>query len=221
MAMHFEIMVEDASGRILIEKVLPRILSATEETPSYRIHAYKGVGHIPKGLQPGSDADKRILLDQLPRLLRGYGRSLQHYDAAVIVVVDQDRQICMNLKAEMGRVLHACNPRPTTLFRIAIEEMEAWLLGDRNALEAAYPRAKTRVLDGYVQDSVCDTWELLADAIYPGGANVLKKLGYPQVGQTKCEWAEQIAPNVDVEGNASKSFQVFRDGIRRLAGVPG
>ena len=219
--MHFEILVEDASGSILLEKVLPRILGDTEATTSFRIHAYKGIGHIPKGLRARTDANKRILLDQLPRLLRGYGRSLQHQNAAVVVVVDQDRQRCEDLLAEMSRVLRACRPGPTTLFRIAIEEMEAWLLGDRNALEAAYPKAKSRVLNGYVQDSVCGTWELLADAVHPGGAKALKKLGYPRVGQTKCEWAERIAPNVDVDGNASRSFQKFRDGIRRLAGVPG
>lgn len=220
MAMHFEILVEDASGGILLEKVMPRILGGATEAATYRIHTYKGIGHIPKGLQPGTASNKRILLDQLPRLLRGYGRSLQDLDAAVVVVVDQDRQCCTDLKAEMVKVLDACNPRPKTLFRIAIEEMEAWLLGDHDAIEAAYPKAKHRVIDGYAQDSVCGTWELLADAIYPGGADALKKLGYPQVGQIKYEWAEQIACSVDVENNASKSFQVFRDGIRRLAGAP-
>ncbi len=35
----------------------------------------------------------------------------------------------------------------------------------------------------------------------------------------KCEWAGRIAPHMDVNGNRSKSFQVFRDGVRRLAGT--
>ena len=43
----------------------------------------------------------------------------------------------------------------------AIEESEAWLLGDREALIAAYPDINLEILDTYVQDSQCGTWELL------------------------------------------------------------
>ncbi|MCD6389644.1 MAG: hypothetical protein J7L69_09535, partial [Desulfobulbaceae bacterium] len=113
-------------------------------------------------------------------------------------------------------ILNSCNPQPKTLFRIAIEEGEAWLLGDRNAVKAAYPHAKNQPLNAYVQDSICGTWEVLADVVYPGGSQKLKKLGWPHTGQAKCEWANKIAPHFDVESNLSKSFQVFRDGIRNL-----
>jgi hypothetical protein len=56
----------------------------------------------------------------------------------------------------------------------------------------------------------------LADAVYPGGSQKLKQLGWPHTGRAKCEWANNIAPYLDVENNQSKSFQVFRDGIRNL-----
>jgi len=71
-----------------------------------------------------------------------------------------------------------------------------------------------------IQDSICDTWELLADAIYPGGSTKLKTLGYPYIGHAKCEWAKKISPIVDVKKNTSKSFQVFREGLLRLAASP-
>ena len=116
-------------------------------------------------------------------------------------------------------VLSACNPRPETLFRIAIEETEAWLLGDRNALRAAYPGAKNAVLNGYVQDSICGTWEVLADAIHRGGATRLRRAGYPLAGKVKCEWARRIASRMDVNQNNSMSFRAFRDGVRALAGI--
>ncbi len=116
-------------------------------------------------------------------------------------------------------VLSVCNPKPETLFRIAIEEGEAWLLGDLSAVKTAYPRAKDQVLNGYTQDSICGTWEILADAVYPGGSQKLKQLGWPHIGKFKCEWANNIAPHINVEINRSKSFQVFRDGIRTLAGI--
>jgi hypothetical protein len=217
--MHFEILVEDASGRIALAAILPKILEVQGEPHTYRCHAYKGIGHVPKDLRPGTDASKRILLDQLPRILQGYGRSLVSESASVVVVVDQDRRDCKELKADMLAVLQTCHPRPETLFRIAVEEMEAWLLGDRTAIKAAYPKARPRILDGYVQDSVCNTWETLADAIHPGGATALKRQGYPLIGQAKCAWAERIAPLMEPSRNASKSFQVFRDGLRRLAGI--
>jgi hypothetical protein len=123
----------------------------------------------------------------------------------------------MAFKQELLDVLEACNPAPTAMFRIAIEEMEAWLLGDRNAILTAYPKARQRVLNGYQQDSICGTWELLADAIHKGGAKALKRKGWPAPGVEKCEWAGKIGPLLGVERNRSTSFQVFRDGVRELA----
>lgn len=216
--MHFEILVEDASGKIALESLVEKILGARGEAHTWRILPYKGIGSLPEGLKPKTDPCKRILLDHLPRLLRGYGRSFQYVqDHAVVVVVDLDSKDCKTFKQELLGVLSRCNPAPRALFRIAIEEVEAWLLGDRHGVEAAYPRAKGAVLDGYVQDSVCGTWEVLAAAVHPGGASELLDLGYPHTGRAKCEWAETIAPHVDVERNRSRSFQVFRDGLRALA----
>ena len=217
--MHFEILVEDASGKIALKSILEKILGPNGQDHTYRIISYKGIGRIPKDLRGTIDPQKRILPDRLPRLLRGYGKSLQDFPVAVVVVVDLDDKDCQVFKQEMLDILNARNPQPTTLFRIAIEEGEAWLLGDRNAVKAAYPRAKKQVLNAYVQDSICGTWEKLADAVYPGGSQKLKQLGWPHTGQAKCEWANNIAPHLDVEGNQSRSFQVFRDGIRNLAGI--
>ncbi len=43
---------------------------------------------------------------------------------------------------------------------------------------------------------------------------LLKDYGYQ--GLFKTQFAQQIAPNMNVENNRSKSFQVFRDGIRKI-----
>ncbi|MBU4237068.1 MAG: DUF4276 family protein [Proteobacteria bacterium] len=214
--MHFEILVEDASGKIALESILDKILGTNGQDHTYKIISYKSIGRIPKNLKGTTDPQKRILLDRLPNLLRGYGRSLRGIPAVVVLVVDLDDKDCLVFKQEMVDILNDCNPQPTTLFRIAIEEGEAWLLGDRNAVKVAYPRAKEQILSTYVQDSICGTWEKLADALYPGGSQELKRLGWPHTGQTKCEWAKNIAPHLDVENNQSRSFQVFRDGIRNL-----
>ncbi len=217
--MHFEILVEDASGKIALKFILEKILGPNGQDHTCKIFSYKGIGRIPKNLRGTADPQKQILLDRLPKLLRGYGKSLQDVPAAVVVIVDLDDKDCLTFKQEMLDILNSCNPQPKTLFRIAIEEGEAWLLGDRKAVKAAYPRAKEQVLNIYVQDSICGTWEKLADAVYPGGSQKLKQLGWPHTGQAKCKWAEIIAPLLDVEANHSRSFQVFRDGIRNLAGI--
>jgi len=212
--MHIEILIEDSSGEQLLNCLLPRILGARGEPHTWRLHAYKGIGRIPRGLKATADAAKRILLDQLPRILRGYAKT-PGIDA-VVVVLDSDRKDCMAFLSELNALATNCEMSSKTLFRLAIEEMEAWYLGDREALTKAYPRAKTKALDGYVQDSVCGTWELVADALYPGGSKKVKKAGWPLPGQLKHEWADKIGPLMDVEDNASPSFRKLRDGLRRL-----
>ena len=97
------------------------------------------------------------------------------------------------------------------VFCIAVEEMEAWLLGDRNAVLKAYPSAKTSLLNDYEQDSICGTWEKLAGAVYPGGLAKFRKENktYQDIGKHKCEWALKIGEHMDVHRNCSPSFQFF------------
>ena len=71
--MHFEILIEDQSGKEALKTLVPQIIG-NEHT--YRIFPYKGLGTIPKGLQGSIDPAKRILLDRLPKVLSGYGKSL-------------------------------------------------------------------------------------------------------------------------------------------------
>jgi hypothetical protein len=209
--MHLEVLVEDSSGGVLLEEVLPKLL---KEPHTWRVVSYRGIGKIPANLQSHSDPQKRILLDQLPRVLRGYGKT-PGIDA-VLVVLDTDRRDCKQFLSELTALVAACDGAPKTLFRLAIEEVEAWYFGDHAAIEQAYPRVKKQVLQKYKQDSVCGTWELLADAIYAGGSAKLVRAGWPVPGQVKHEWAKNIAPKLDPDKNVSPSFCKFRDGVRRL-----
>ena len=213
--MHIEFLVEDSSGKKLLQCLMPQLLGRFGDTHTWRLHSYRGIGRIPTNLGAYTDPTKRILLDQLPKLLRGYGRT-PGIDA-VVVVLDADRRDCKTFLKELPRIASACVPVPTTMFRLAIEEMEAWYFGDRLALLAAYPRAKAAVLNSYVQDSTCDTWETLADAVYAGGSAALKKKGWPLPGQVKHEWAQRIGPLMVLDRNLSPSFCKFRDGLRSLA----
>lgn len=217
--MHIEILVEDPSGAKLLDLILPKIFGDQSASHSWRVHSYRGIGHIPKNLSAVHDPARRVLLEQLPRVLRGYGKT-PGIDA-VVVVVDSDNRPCAAFLAELKELLIGCGAPNNTLFRLAVEEVEAWYLGDRAALHAAYPRAKADVLSRYVQDDVCGTWELLADAVYPGGSAAIKRAGWPLPGQIKFGWAETIGPLLDPDRNTSPSFCKLRDGLRRLTKIRG
>lgn len=215
--MHIEVLVEDSSGERLLEILLPQIWGEQGKPHTWRLHSYKGIGRLPQNLAIGVDPAKRALLTQLPRTLNGYGAT-PGYDA-VVVVVDSDDRDCKTFLSELKAVVNACRSVPKTMIRLAVEEIEAWYLGDRSAILAAYPKAKLKALERYVQDSPCGTWELLADAIHPGGAAAIKKAGWPLPGQLKHEWARRIGPHLEFERNQSPSFQKLREGLTRLVAV--
>ncbi len=72
-----------------------------------------------------------------------------------------------------------------------------------------YPLAKEKVKAAYVQDSICGTWEVLADAIHKGGSRSLSSQPYKVIGTAKCEWASKIGPHMDLNRNTSSSFLRF------------
>ena len=216
--MHFEVLVEDLSGKKTLDILVPKIIG---EANTYKVKAYNGIGHIPKGLSPKHDPQKRILLDQLPRLLQGYGRTFSNpsYAVAVIVVCDLDHRCLRSFRRELYAILESCHPKPDAHFCIAIEELEAWFLGDLPAIRSVYPGAKNAVLQGYENDSICGTWEKLADAVYKGGASALSGNGWQKqkVGEEKSRWAERISPCMDVNNSRSPSFVYFREKLLKLA----
>lgn len=212
--MHFEILVEDQSGKSALDILVPKIIGTNH---TFDVKPYKGVGRIPKNMTAAVDASKRQLLDNLPRLLGGYGKSWPPGYGAVIVVCDLDDKCLKSFRDELIGLLNACNPRPETRFCIAIEEGEAWFLGDIPAIKQAYPKAKEAVLLAYASDSICGTWERLADAVYKGGSQQLSSLGWHVVGTEKSAWAENIAPHMDLDNNSSPSFNYFVRKLRELA----
>ena len=212
--MHFEILVEDLSGKKALDILIQKIVGIQH---TYNIHPYRGIGHIPKNLTNPTSVNTDLLLNQLPIQLRAYGKSYANDSTKVVIVVcDLDNNCLKTFRQALFTVLNACNPKPKTRFCIAIEEGEAWLLGDIPAIKTAYPKAKDNILNGYQNDSICGTWELLADAIFAGGANVLGKKPWYVIGKEKSAWAQKITPYMNVNQNASPSFCYFRDKIREL-----
>ena len=215
--MHFENLVEDISGKKALDILVPKIVG---DQHTFSVIGFRGIGHIPKNLTSGTAVTNRLLLNQLPRLLRGYGRTYAgdptDHPAAVILVCDLDDRCLKTFRQRLYSVLNACNPKPMTRCCIAIEEGEAWLLGDDSAIIAAYPNLRHDVLESYENDSICGTWEVLADAVCTGGARSIENGGWRAVGREKFIWAERITPLMDLENNASTSFCYFREKLREL-----
>jgi hypothetical protein len=200
--MHLEFLVEELSAEAALSNILPRVLG--EHT--FAVHTFAG---------------KPNLLASLPVRLRTY-RQWMPRDYGIIVLVDEDREDCVELKHRLEQMAReaglvtksqagsgsACQ----VMNRLAIEELEAWFLGDVEALTAAYPRVSAsfgknrRYRD---PDAVRGgTWEALE--------RLLQRSGYYPGGLPKIETARRISQYMDPARNRSKSFQVFRDGLYEI-----
>ncbi|MGB5685679.1 MAG: hypothetical protein WBM35_07705 [Candidatus Electrothrix sp.] len=45
--MHFEILIEDQSGKKALDILIPKLISLEH---TFKVHSYKGIGRIPKNL---------------------------------------------------------------------------------------------------------------------------------------------------------------------------
>lgn len=209
---YIEILVEDDSGGILAKQIMDKYV-ADKDNIIYKIHSFKGIGKIPRKIKGMSQVKSKRLLTDLPMYLRGMSLSLENMPGkkAIFVLLDSDDNDCRRLKNDLVRMYEELQISVQVSFCIAVEEMEAWLLGDCEALLKAYPMAKRQLLQKYVQDSIIGTWECLADIVYKGGLQALKRnaSSYYEIGQFKCECARNIGNFLDIENNSSQSFNHF------------
>lgn len=208
--MRLHILVEGPSEKAFLDGWLPRFLPPQH---TYKVIPHRGKGRIPQDPSLKPDPKRQGLLDQLPAKLRAFGKEFNPDVDRVVVLVDLDKDDCLDLKKSMVNLLEFCTPRPpTVLFRIAIEETEAFYLGDKAAIKRAFPKAKLHKIDSYNQDSICGTWELFQKVI---DAN----------SDDKVAWAERIGPHLTTQwsgsqANRSDSFRQFCKAILRLVGEP-
>lgn len=201
--MHLEILVEEPSAEAALEKLVPKMIGGDV---TFNLIAHQGKPH---------------LLKRLPDRLRGY-RAWLPGDFRIVVLLDEDRENCHELKAKMETAARdagfatASFPDAggafTVLNRVAVEELEAWFFGDVPALRRVFPRLSETLGQRarYREpDSVPGgTWEALE--------RVLQRAGYHASGAPKIEIARSVAQHMDPARNRSRSFQVFRRGLRRL-----
>lgn len=207
--MHFQFLIEDQSSAVLIEIIMEKI-SSKNEGITFNCKFFKGIGGFTKK-NTVKETKSGKLLNDLATYLRGFNKSLQNIPAVIIVVLDNDTRNTKAFLAELTRVAQQNMIYMDHVFCIAVEEVEAWLLGDEEAVVSAYPKARLQQLHSYVQDSICGTWEVLADVVYPGGVSKLKKdcPTYIEKGKCKSEWARKIGAYMDITHNNSPSFNYF------------
>ena len=205
--MRIEFLLEEASAEAALRNLLPRMVGQSHE---FGLHVFNG---------------KNNLLSRLPRVLKGY-RSWLPKDSRILVLIDEDRQDCHALKARietaatqagfLTKTVSGARRSFQVLNRLAVEELEAWFLGDIEALVTAYPRVPKTLgcKRGYKNpDGITGgTWEALE--------RVLMKAGYYPTGLSKIEAARNISKHMDPERNMSKSFKVFKEGLQALLRQP-
>ncbi|MEW5722966.1 MAG: DUF4276 family protein [Thermodesulfobacteriota bacterium] len=203
--MHLEVLVEEPSVEEALKILIPKITGAEV---SFSIHAHQG---------------KPDLLAKLGSKLNAYKKWLPA-DHKILVLVDLDREDCRELKgrleeaaARAGFVTKTASGGRSVfqvLNRIAIEELEAWFFGDVSAINQAYPRARPQLgLTAKYRDPDAikgGTWEALE--------RELQRAGHHRGRLAKITAARDIAGRMDPDSNRSRSFQVFRDGLRELVG---
>jgi hypothetical protein len=196
---HLELLVEERSMEEAMRLLLPAIVPGL----SFAIHPHQG---------------KRDLLVRLPARLAGYRRRLPP-GWGIVVLVDRDRADCRRLKARLEGVAAGAGLVTRTAAAgspfavcnwLAVEELEAWLLGDDQALFEAYPGVRSIAGKRGFRDPDAvagGTWEALE--------RVLQAAGHHQGGLNKVAAARAIAARMEPARNRSRSFQGL---CRRLVG---
>ncbi len=192
--MYIEFLVEEYSMEITLSIIVPKIIDSSH---TFKIHNFQ---------------NKDRLLKKLPERMQAYAKFVTK-DWRIVILVDRDDDDCEELKKKLCTATSVVTQKQgnIVLHRIAVEELESWFLGDVPAIRVKYekiPASLSTKAQFRNPDAIKGgTWEKLD--------RTLKQYGY-QTGLQKIDFAQKVAPHMDVENNLSRSFQVFRDGLRAI-----
>lgn len=198
--MTVHVLVEGPSERAFLGPWATKVLKGI----AFRVHPHQGKGSLPANPSARPRPEHRGLLDQLPAKLRGFEEARPR-PTGVVVLVDADDDDWEELAAKILAVASSESPNTNVIVRIAVEESEAFFLGDIAALKKAYPKADIELARSYEPDSICGTWELLGRVIGDDGGN-------------KVEWAASIGPylTIDPAKSRSPSFKRLLSALKQL-----
>ncbi|NOT11403.1 MAG: DUF4276 family protein [Methylococcaceae bacterium] len=141
----------------------------------------------------------------LEKRLSGKLRAWQHPDSSFVVLRDKDSANCVQVKEKLVDMCRSAG-KPNTLVRIACHELESWFLGDLAAVE------KGLNLSGLAKRQQQRKFRAPDELGNPKQElKMLTNNAYQQIAGSRA-----ISHYLSLEGNQSKSFNVFLSGINYL-----
>lgn len=211
--MQIEILTEDKSGAVVVERLANRICAAAGRDVQISVRPHRGCGSLPKDMNARPPKFASSLLDLLPAKCRAYDKVYAGSNLILVVVMDSDNHDPNELRSRLYSVCRQYAPRLRSVVGLCTEEIEAWLLGDKNAIQKAYPLSDMQAYEEYEQDSVCGTWEMLCKVVCADCYEDLIDIGYPAIGHYKAKWAEKISTEMLPENNVSPSYRNFQNSL--------
>lgn len=185
-------LVEEYSMKKFLEGILSRL---EFEANKFEIKAHNGKGD---------------LIANLDKIVPTLSKRAQR----IIVILDQDKQNCIELKDKIRGKMVKCSCDYT--IRIACYELEAWFLGDMHAIAQCSDIFKVQRFQNKEKYRDVDNVQKPSDAIRQIVPDWQKKYG------SKSKFSERIATEIslkpkDSEGaNRSHSFHIFLDTLRNI-----
>lgn len=146
---------------------------------------------------------KQDLEKSIPRKLRAW----REPGVRFVILRDNDGGDCHALKETLAALCREGH-RPESLVRIACQELEAWYLGEPDALAEAFGDESLRTIASKARFRDPDAVRHPSDA--------LEQL-VPEF--QKVSGARRMASRLTRERNSSRSFQILIAGITRMTGL--
>lgn len=182
-----EFLVEEPSMKNFLYGILPKILPY-----GYQLN----VNCFVREHQGKQDLKKSI-----PIKLRAYKKYKR--TVKVIIIHDQDSSDCKILKTELQNLVNTVSDVPC-LIRIACRELEAWYIGDMDALQAIYPQFNV---------SKYKNWSVFRNPDICNASFELKRI-IPTF--QKGIVSKEITKHIDLDKNKSESFNHLITGIKKF-----
>jgi hypothetical protein len=177
------ILTEEESMEVTMRALLPKLGIA-----DFQILTFQGVGDLE---------------NSLTRRLRGW----RDPNARFLVIRDNDNGDCRERKQRLLDRIGAAGGERIAKVRIVMQELEAWFLGDPQALEAA----------GLLPAGKRPAWLRAPE----DEAQPVARLRTLDPGYGKVSGARRIAPHLDSARNAAHSFHATITAIQDLAMANG
>ncbi len=188
MAGRLVFLLEESSMKLLLDGLLPRLIPGWVAGQHFLCVPHQGK----------SDLDRSI-----PRKLSAW----QYPGDRFVIVRDNDGADC-EVVLKMLKAMCVAAGRPDTLVRLACQELEAWYLGDLDAVTAAFGQAKANSPAHRKKFADPDAWKKPSVELERLVSSFQKGAGARAMAQHLRE----------PEHNRSHSYRKFVTGVRRLAG---